>query len=367
MKKEINNLQKIQEALKQRELKIINRLKRSSVKQDKIKKNISHRNQTKSKIIKQENSRPNYKQAIQLSTRIKKDYLSSIIGQKTRLNLREKGSFNGSILPITKEKFLCVYRNTEENFTSCFINRNFIVDPISYNKMNFNNVGVTDPRLIKTSDNKVLMSYSRHFENGQEAIAANIIMDLNESTSKIKINQTLRISPAKLTDRQKNWIPFVYENDVYFIATICPHQIYKIDLTGSKEAELVYHETWKHTWFNTNSLRGSTNPVLLKDGNYLSTFHTTTQIKHTSFYDNGFYIFEGKPPFKPLYCGFRTFLRAEDAIEPWYRKHNQILCPFPVAMVIEDKNVIISYGDNDSCVKILETNLDNIYKTMVKI
>ena len=79
------------------------------------------------------------------------------------------------------------------------------------------------------------------------------------------------------------------------------------------------------------------------------------------------YIFEGKPPFKVLKCSNKTYLPAEDAIEPHFRKANSILCPFPVGMVVKKNKVIISYGDNDSCVKILETNLEDLNKLMLEV
>jgi hypothetical protein len=84
-------------------------------------------------------------------------------------------------------------------------------------------------------------------------------------------------------------------------------------------------------------------------------------------YDNGAYIFEGKPPFKPLECGHRTYLRAEAAREKHFRKTGVIVCTFPIGMTTKNDKLIISYGDNDSCVKIMETTIDEMKKTMSKI
>jgi predicted GH43/DUF377 family glycosyl hydrolase len=305
-----------------------------------------------------------------LQKRLDKSYLHSIKGKKTKLELPKKGSFNGSILEI-EDKVLCVYREDEEKFTACFLNKDYKVIHDSFYKLNLE--CVTDPRLIITSDNKVLLSYSKIiFDNmkEREAIAANIIMDLNTSKDNFFINKEITVSPPNLSNRQKNWVPFVYDGKTFFVANVCPHEVYEIDITGEKESVLKYRTEWKHTWFNNEQLRGNTNPVLLADGNYLSTFHTAVKIRGTHYYDNGFYIFEGKPPFKPIFCATKTYLRAEDANEPYFRKHNQILCTFPVGMTIDKKDkekIFISYGDNDSCVKILETNLKNAYETMVKL
>lgn len=298
-----------------------------------------------------------------------KPYLHSIKGRKTKLELPEKGSYNGSILDI-EDKLLCVYRETPKKFTACFLNKDYKAIHDSFYKLNLNLEYVCDPRLITTPDNKVLLSYSKGFSKitkEREFIAANIIMDLNASKDNFFINKEITISPPNLSDRQKNWVPFVYGEKTFFIANICPHEVYEIDVTGEKESVLKYRTKWKHTWFNNEPLRGSTNPVLLKDGNYLSTFHTAVYVSGIRYYDNGFYVFEGRPPFKPIFCATKTYLRAEDAIEPYFRWHNKVLCTFPVGMTINKEKICISYGENESCVKILETNLKNAYETMVKL
>ena len=78
-------------------------------------------------------------------------------------------------------------------------------------------------------------------------------------------------------------------------------------------------------------------------------------------------LFRSKPPFKPLFAGSKTYLRAEAAKEPHFRKEELIVCVFPIGMVKKDDKILISYGDNDSCVKILETTLEEIKKTMLEV
>jgi predicted GH43/DUF377 family glycosyl hydrolase len=36
-------------------------------------------------------------------------------------------------------------------------------------------------------------------------------------------------------------------------------------------------------------------------------------------------------------------------------------------MILKKDKIIISYGDNDSCVKILESSLDDVMNMMVKV
>jgi hypothetical protein len=44
-----------------------------------------------------------------------------------------------------------------------------------------------------------------------------------------------------------------------------------------------------------------------------------------------------------------------------------IVCTFPIGMMMRDEKLIISYGDNDSCVKIMETTLEEMKKTMMPV
>ena len=292
-------------------------------------------------------------------------FLTTIPSKITRINLPEAGSFNAGILDLDN-KILCVYRPNEYEFVACFLNYEYKVINDFYYKFKMH--GVTDPRIIKTPDNKVLISYSMSFENQvEESIVGTFIMDLNKSDTKIFEEKAIRISPKEMKDRQKNWMPFVHEKKLYFVANIFPHEIYESSTGNILESQKKYATSFENEWFAKTSLRGSTNAVLLPDGNYLTTFHTVLRNKDLHYYDNGFYIFEGKPPFKVTHMSEKTYLRAEDATEPHYRKAGLIMCVFPVGMILKKDKVIISYGDNDSCVKILESSLDDVMNMMVKV
>ena len=291
--------------------------------------------------------------------------LITINGKITKLNIPEKGSFNASILDLG-DKFLCVYRPDEIQLTACFLNYDYSI--VENSCQRFSLIFAADPRLILTPDNKVLMSYSKYSPNNpNEHIDGNIIMDLNKSNNEIFLGNTIRISPAWMNGRQKNWMPFTHEDKLYFISTVCPHTIYEVDWNGKNESMMVCNTDWKNNWYLRESLRGNTNAIRLDDGNYLCTFHTAQKINKCHFYDNGAYIFEGKPPFRPLFAGSKTYLRAEAAKEPHFRKEELIVCVFPIGMVKKDDKILISYGDNDSCVKILETTLEEIKKTMLEV
>lgn len=288
--------------------------------------------------------------------------LRKFSGTNKKLALN-RGAFNGSIVQIG-DKYLCVYRKNEYVFGACYLDSKCDVIQDTIRDLNLEG-DVADPRLIFVGS-KLVLSFSRHNVISEtEFIAGAVILDFDIS-DEIKIYDMFRISPIQLQDRQKNWMPFIYENELYFIADIHPHRIYKFDL-NTKFCNLAYELNYRHAWFMNNQLRGNSNAVLLPDGNYLATFHTAQKVRNIHYYDNGAYIFEGKPPFKPIWFANKTFLPAEAAVENHFRKAGEIVCVFPVGMVLKDETLIISYGDNDSAVKILEISLQQIKSTMIRI
>ena len=289
------------------------------------------------------------------------ELLTTVKCNITRLNLPERGSFNAAILQLSG-KILCVYRPDEYRFVACFLNEKYEIINNSYYLLPLQ--AVADPRLILTPDNKVLLSYSTYTNIHDEHIAGNYLMDLNKNME-MNLGPKMRISPIHLKTRQKNWMPFIHGNKIYFIANVVPHDIYEFE--PGREAFQKYRTSWKHSWFNNQHLRGNTNPVKISNGNFLSTFHTASYQGGLMHYDNGCYLFSGEPPFAPIWCGRRTYLPADAAIEPHVRKKNQIICTFPCGMTIEGENLKISYGDNDSSVKIMETTVTEMMGTMIKL
>lgn len=270
------------------------------------------------------------------------------------------GSFNPAIIPLYDSK-ICVYRKDEDSLVACILDENYQIVKNSIRPLR--TPRAADPRLIWTPDDKLLMTYSTYDTNMEkEYVVGQIIMDRKDG--KFTDNNPFRISPEDIQARQKNWIPFVANNIIYFISDINPHTVWILCGYDSNSAKLMYETNWNSLWFVNNQLRGSTNPVLLKDGNFLSTFHTSQLINSVHHYDNGCYLFSGKPPFNVIKCSNRTFMPAEFASAKHYRKEGHILCTFPSSMWQEDENMIISYGDNDSECKVLETKILNLTETL---
>ena len=288
--------------------------------------------------------------------------MTTLINESNTIRLPLKhGSFNAGLIKFPhKNEYICVYRPDETSFTGIRLNSKLEIFGESYK---FKLTNCADPRLI-WDKNKLLVIYSSIEEGFKlECIKGSIIMDLAKSDDFIS-TEPFRVSP-KSTSREKNWMPFSYQNKIYLTASVNPHVIYELK---EQYAEKVYENDFVCPWINNEFLRGNTNAVQLEDGNYLGTFHTVKKNhKNMHFYDNGCYVFEGKPPFKVLKCSYRTYMKAEDAIEPHFRKKGLIQVCFPVGMIRNDDEILISYGDNDSCVKILKTTVKEMLSTTIDV
>lgn len=317
----------------------------------------------KQKTIKQSIKRP--QRIPTVAMRPPSEALYTVEGKQTRIELPEHGSFNPALLDLG-DRFLMVYRPNELELIACFIDESY--KPIPGTSMKLPLMNVADPRLVLLPDGRVLLSYSRYFSSvSLEHIAANFIMDLNSSRTKIACGPTMRVSPKALPGRQKNWMPFVAGGKVYFVGQVCPHEVYEFNYGKPETPSRKHTARWTSHWFYAPRLRGNTNPVMLEDGRFLGTFHTSTSVNGVLHYDNGFYLYESEPPFQPIVCSQRSYLPAEAATEPHYRKAGQIRCAFPCGMVRRGNKLIISYGDNDSCVKVLETTVEEALSTLKRI
>ena len=291
-------------------------------------------------------------------------FLTSLAVTPTRLAL-PPGCFNaGLVRMLDSDTFVCVYRPNEHSFTACLLDAGLNVIKSTLFPLGLSNCA--DPRLVWLPDGKLLMVYSSVEEGGRkfECIRGAVIMDLARTTAFIK-PERFRISP-KSDVRQKNWMPFVHLGVVHFVASVKPHIVYQMPRLY-EEAVQVHESGWLSPWFTEEFLRGNTNPVQLDDGNYLGTFHSVIRTGKMHDYDNGCYVFEGKPPFRVLRAGVRTYLPAEAAIEPHFRKAGQIRVCFPVGMIRDGEQLLISYGDNDSAVKIMKTTVTEMLATTLEV
>jgi len=102
--------------------------------------------------------------------------------------------------------------------------------------------------------------------------------------------------------KEKNWQPFEYEGDVWYVYAINPHQIIKApiaeqycDPVVTREGTTPFNGTW-----SGGTMRGGAAPVL-HNGEWYSFFHGhTIQENGRRLYTVGCYTFSPEPPFQIL-------------------------------------------------------------------
>jgi predicted GH43/DUF377 family glycosyl hydrolase len=303
-----------------------------------------------------------------LMPRLSPSRRTTVPGHVSRLSLPH-GCFNAALEQLPLGGYICVYRRDEYRFVVCRLDAHLDVVPDSHTLLDLGPAPVADPRLIWLPDGRLFMVYSSLDTSDGVTVECMRGAVLIENEKLISKPEPHLLSPKNSRARQKNWMPFTIgeANTVYLIASVCPHVVFSMDCQTFKTEQVSVWQ-WTHCWEPRGEfLRGNTQAVQIAENLMLGTFHTGVreQPRGCVFYDNGCFLFESRPPFKVLKCSDRSYIPAEMATEKHFRKVDQILCVFPCGMVREGERLLISFGNNDSCVNMLDTTVKAMLETMV--
>lgn len=153
---------------------------------------------------------------------------------------------------------------------------------------------------------------------------------------------------SHLERNEKNWMPFVYQNDIYFIYSVNPHTI--LQCCTKTGACIKKFETLNQSI--PYGIRGGTAPRLLNEDYWLTfghfyknPFHNR---KYSMIYSSIGYIFENKPPFRIVAMTDEFFL--SETKKPNMFGH---VIEFLTGLEIRDHMVYLSYGVNDCYSKLV--------------
>lgn len=146
----------------------------------------------------------------------------------------------------------------------------------------------------------------------------------------------------KFKNVEKNWSPFVFNDQLYLVYLIEPHVVIHLDIE-SGECQLVSVNEYSKIW-DFGIARGGT-PAIELDDYFLTFFHSPYKGKvlghsHPNIYIMGAYAFSKKPPFEILKK--TEFPLADQTFFKGIRKF-----VFPTALVDEGKSLRIFYGRDD--------------------
>lgn len=167
--------------------------------------------------------------------------------------------------------------------------------------------------------------------------------------------------------QQKNWIPFEWQNGLYFVYSINPHEILSPNLRNGVCYSL--YKTAPSIHWIYGSLRGSSSAQLV-DGEYLVFFHSGAKIRSPASYDwklwhyfMGAYTFSAEPPFKITKMTPQPIMH-EDFYTPSYREKRVV---FPGGFVVDGPHIYVAYGKDDCEIWIATLDKEELKKTLVPV
>lgn len=174
--------------------------------------------------------------------------------------------------------------------------------------------------------------------------------------------------------REKNWVPFIYQNEILLAYHLFPHKILRPLLDASERCETVATTLPSFIW-EWGELRGGTPAVKLDDDHYLGFFHSSTSLNtvHSNqmvipHYFIGAYLFSSKPPYEIKYISPEPIVGTNFYNGNWYQPYWHPVCVvFPCGLVINQDEVWISYGRQDHEVWIAKLDKEKLLESLIHV
>lgn len=196
---------------------------------------------------------------------------------------------------------------------------------------------VNDPQQHKCKNKMALMILSlKTLEQNISSIAPEIVVPLVYPSNRI----------------EKNWMPFVFKDELFFIYQINPHVILKCDIhTGQciKIAETVNNCI-------PSGLRGGTPPKQLNKDYYITFGHVKKKIFGIKqIYTTVAYLYEARPPFSIVKVSKEFFIDND-----FEKNKFKNIIQFASGLDIHDEKLYLTFGHNDCVSKMLIISVNNV-------
>ena len=221
-----------------------------------------------------------------------------------------------------------------------------------------------DPRVFQNGE-RCFLVFNDVIANGNRPRS----MWMGELDEEQKVLNSIRTLAPNPTRTEKNWSPFVYEGEPYFVYSINPHQILKypsmLPMNLGSESMLSDLDWPSNIW---GVLRGGT-PAQLVDGEYLAFFHSAFgDRKGIGWYVMGAYTFEATPPFRITSISPYPILFKDIYNSPLQNTANpRIRCLYPAGFVCDQGLIHVSCGENDSAVKIITMDKKALLNSLKRV
>lgn len=272
------------------------------------------------------------------------------------------GAFNASVVRWQGSLLLCfrVRRNTVSTFEMGLVwldeNFNPISRPCVLDIRNDNpdcKSQKQDPRLIVYHE-KLYILYSDFIKLGNMITRRMFISKLHQENDCFFIDSPVCIHPFEgwSSRWEKNWTPFVHQDDLLLAYGLLPHRIFQPSLTsGTCTTHSSTQSLINWTW---GELRGGT--PALKDGDeYIAFFHSSihlatvhSQGKKIAHYLMGAYTFSAQPPFEITRISPTPIVGKKFYSEsPHYATWKPLHVVFPMGCIMDENYIWVTYGKQD--------------------
>jgi predicted GH43/DUF377 family glycosyl hydrolase len=234
-----------------------------------------------------------------------------------------------------------------------------------------------DARLI-VKDEILYVIYSANKENdltnGSFRVYVAKLDNINEFLY-VAHNECLsNFEGAHPNKREKNWVPFIYENELLLAHHLFPHKIFQPLLDGSGDCKMVSNTFPSFIW-EWGELRGGTPAIKINEEYYLSFFHSSIPLKtiHSDsqlipHYFMGAYLFSATPPFTIKYISPEPIIGPNFYHGPIYEPHwHPVRVIFPCGLVVDKNEILIMYGRQDHEIWITRIDKQQLLEGLIHV
>lgn len=209
--------------------------------------------------------------------------------------------------------------------------------------------GIEDPRIFKFLDEFWVYGHFRGNYEGK-CIHSPVIFRINEP------HKVIRLYVDNMREIEKNWMPFEYENELYFEYDINPHVILKCDIESGYCRVIYVSDKINNHPISSKHLGGGAPPKLfeMNGQKYFLGFAHTREVKPV-IRKNFFYVFRANPPFDIIMIGNEFDVLEDEGKD----------VEFGSGMLIKNNNtVIIACGISDCYSLLSEIPLNKIINSL---
>lgn len=230
-----------------------------------------------------------------------------------------------------------------------------------------------DPRII-TIGNELFMAYNDMLGSPRQGIRRMLIgkIEFDGKSFFIENPEMLTHFDQENKNRhEKNWAPFVYEEQLMLIYSLQPHTILK-PLSFENKCETLFNTETNTSW-DYGELRGGSQAFLVGD-EYLSFFHSTKEIKtlqsegkKMSHYFMGAYTFEKDPPHAIKSISKKPIIGKNFYNGPSHKTWKPLRVVFPGGFIFDDQYIFVAYGRQDHEIWIVKIDRDALLTSLTRL